>query len=811
MAQTGQEKHYSSLAKGLITEAPFGRFPEDATVDEDNMILHKDGSRQRRPGIAFEAGSFPAYLSQDVNTLAHPAYSVHEWKNVNNDGNLVIAVVQTGSKLYFYKLTSSTVSAAYLNGGDSVILTNTEGKIYPTEINGKFIIPAGDKIHILSYDAAADEVTTTTKTVKVRDIWGVVSTEDGEEIANSYRPVDVLDDTHKYNLYNQGFPARRVYCYRPDAGGKRLADALDYCRYGAYSQFATGTGGIIGQLADQLLSQNAATQHWPANTDVYSTAITTSPNSPPTSIKGFDPLELIQNTFTTPAPRGSMVINPFIRDASRIGAVYNSAEGNVAAHIKSLPDDRDTGGLTCATSFAQRVFYAAQVETHPDHKIETTPNHNNTIFFTQVINDDTDLGKCYAEADPGAPDENALVATDGGTIPIPQAATIHRLIATARSVIVLASNGVWEITSIESGFSATSFEVNKISSEGCVGADTVVEADGNVFYWSYGGVYVLSPGETGMGFVASNITESTIATFYRNIPGIQKENASVVYDPYDRKIRWMYPGWDTYDGTTFRYKYLKELVFDTTLGAWTPMSIHDIDIPEEPELTSFIAGAVVAPNFAVEEVEELVIDNGGDAVTAGGVAVTVTQDYRTAATSKVKYLALENASEGVWLSFAEYSDDTYYRDWRFKEAEAYLETGYEMLGDLARDKQGVYLVAHFKSGLEEVVTDGGQPQGYRPTKPDGCIITPKWTYAVDDTTGKWANSFEGIRYSPRLITSIMDTGSPYPEHVITSKTKLRGKGNALRLRFNSKEKAALYGYTLHLVGWSIVYTAGRAV
>jgi len=636
-------------------------------------------------------------------------------------------------------------------------------------------------------------VSVSTDTLKVRDIWGVVSTENGTPIADDHSP-SVLDTTHKYNLYNQGFPHKRFYCYRTGTpGSKRYADVLDYTRRGSFSPYA-GSGISVHYG-----------QNYPSNTNVFTLAVGTDPDEPPVGADGYNPLHLIgQTQGNTPAAKGHFIIDPFFRSASRQVATEDS--NNVASLFSdALPADKDIGGVVAAATFAQRVFYACQVQ--HESAIETSPNMNNTILFTQVIDDDTDLGKCYQSADPTADIENALVATDGGTIPIPQAATIYKLVATARSILVFASNGVWEITSIDSGFSATSFEVNKVSNAGCVGAGSVVEAEGNVYYWSGGGVYVMTPNDTATGFRGQNITDSTIASFYDGISGIERTHAVGTYDEGTRKVRWLYGGWDGYDGTAYVHKYNKELVLDVVLGGWTPGAPPP-----------YVAGLVSTPSFRTTNVQEIVYDsNISDVYDSALETVYVTETRQTVGESGIKYLTvLDFGGEVVFLTFSEYNQSTTFRDWQTygagssPDATAYLETGYESLDDQQRDKQAVFLTLNMKCNVTEVVTAGvGQ---YTLVGGSSCTVTPKWEFSNDAASGKWANSFEGFRLRNSLAAQLADTATPWPADVVASKTKLRGRGKVLRLRLQSKISPDLTsGYSMHIIGWGITYTAGNAV
>lgn len=56
MSRAETTKLYRTFVKGMITEASPLTYPEDASYDEDNMILYRKGNRSRRLGIDFEDG-----------------------------------------------------------------------------------------------------------------------------------------------------------------------------------------------------------------------------------------------------------------------------------------------------------------------------------------------------------------------------------------------------------------------------------------------------------------------------------------------------------------------------------------------------------------------------------------------------------------------------------------------------------------------------------------------------------------------------------------------------------------------------------
>ena len=54
MARQPLQAEYTTAIKGLITEASPFTYPENASLEEVNFILNKDGSRSRRFGMDYE-------------------------------------------------------------------------------------------------------------------------------------------------------------------------------------------------------------------------------------------------------------------------------------------------------------------------------------------------------------------------------------------------------------------------------------------------------------------------------------------------------------------------------------------------------------------------------------------------------------------------------------------------------------------------------------------------------------------------------------------------------------------------------------
>jgi hypothetical protein len=85
--------------------------------------------------------------------------------------------------------------------------------------------------------------------------------------------------------------------------------------------------------------------------------------------------------------------------------------------------------------------------------------------------------------------------------------------------------------------------------------------------------------------------------------------------------------------------------------------------------------------------------------------------------------------------------------------------------------------------------------------PSSCLLEARWDWADGPVSGKIGNTQEVYRYKRPLLHPLpdeqIDTGNP----LIVTKTKIRGKGRALNLKFTSPP-----GYDCQLLGWSILYT-----
>jgi hypothetical protein len=202
VAIQSENREYNTFIRGIVTEANPLTFPENASIDEANFVLNKDGSRQRRLGMDLEDGYTATTIPSE--TSATVATSCHEWNNAGNSVSNRFAVVQVGKKLLVYNAAVASISSTLLATIDasSVILDSSK------EIQGEsgmgfffFTSGTGDPA-VLEYISGT--ITLRVISMKVRDYFGVY---DGLAIDN--RPA-TLSDAHKYNLLNQGWTTAHI-------------------------------------------------------------------------------------------------------------------------------------------------------------------------------------------------------------------------------------------------------------------------------------------------------------------------------------------------------------------------------------------------------------------------------------------------------------------------------------------------------------------------------------------------------------------------------------------------------------------------
>lgn len=739
MAQKA-EAAYRSFVKGLITEANQLTFPDNASIDESNFVLNRDGSRSRRLGVDYESSYALTATGLTATDIKEGKQSFHVWESPDGDTTVSLGLVRIKDKIWFMNLLANAPSADLKNGGSPITIAGlSNNKIETSVINNKCVIVSKDLSApvLLSYDKSSGNVSQSTITLEIRDIYGV-----DDSLFLDTRPT-TLSNEHKYNLRNQGWNKNIV----TSTG----ADAIDY------------TFTEIGQ--------------YPSNADNWTLGKIS--NTASADYEKYDPDVLVKNSFSNyQIAKGSFIIDAFERGADRM------SKSDVTS---GLPTDREEGNISTITSYAQRLFYSG-IESSVSNGDARSPNYSGYIFFSKVIRNDEDLGKCHQEADPTDPGINDLIDTDGGSIQIPDITKVVKIIASQASVLVFAENGVWEIYGDTGGFIATSFQASKISTNGITNGDSVVNVNGNFIYWSKAGIYLLKPDQASGRFAAESISLTSIQTLYLEIPEIAKNFCKGLYDEKENRIRYLYNDSTDYSATNYPNSYNKELVYDLTLKAWYKNSISSL-ASDSP----YIADYVPIPGYTVTSREESVVAGTAPVIVTAGTSVVVDDDIPVSRTEQFSFLTIVGTS----FTLSKYNGSDFL-DWKTKDSvgvdfTSYLYTGYELFGDIMRQKQIPYVFFYFEK-TEDGFTPSGDDLVFK--NQSSCKVQAQWGWSNSAANGKWGKEFQAYRilrnYTPSGAADAYDSG----ESMVVTKNKLRGSGKSISLYIKSET-----GKDMKLLGW----------
>jgi hypothetical protein len=735
----------TSFNKGLITEAGPLTFPDNASLVDTNMVLNKDGSRQRRLGLTYDGDIEDNFAggASDNSEL-----NCFLWENPTQTGAYDIVVVQVHDNLYFYNSKAEVIGEAPLNTGGSTIslpASYVEGTVVSADsIRGQLIIACGDEVFlVLSYDEATDTVSSQEKRLTVRDVWGIESIyalDERPAIANTVLVANTqtvaLDADlvqHVYNLRNQGWPSsHRTNTDTDGSGYHRTYDTI-----------------LLPDVDDDSI---ADVDFLVADSDVPWRARLTASEFVQT-IGLYSPFEVYKNFYgSTPANKGKAIIDLFDRATDRQAFYDELAEqSEMVIEGDSIVSDSATGGISQVAAYAGRIFYAITNEEIIDED-ERSPRLSNYIFYSQVVKSDLEISRCYQLNDPTSEFEYDVIATDGGFISIPEAGKILRLAPLGSSLFVICTNGVWEIHGGEQVFSATNQNLTKTSNIGAISASSVVVSESLLSYFANGGIYLISIDPSSLRGVASNLTASTINSLYLAIPNDQKAKAKGIFDEVDRKVRWLYRDSDY----GFPNVYNKELVFDVDLQAFY-LNTFEVDDSEEADTQIGVRGF-----FTVPELKYWIVKDSG--------------------------------ASSIFYGFGSYSN-TNFEDFGLYDAPATLLTGYLTGGTGSTDKRVVSFVAHFnrtETGFQEV------DDALEFINPSSCIVTPQWEWTNHVNAGKWGTPFQAYRLQRPYYPTGEEDPFNYGYTVITTKSGIRGRGKALSLKFESEPLK-----DMHILGWGL--------
>jgi hypothetical protein len=471
-----------------------------------------------------------------------------------------------------------------------------------------------------------------------------------------------------------------------------------------------------------------------------------------------------QDFGNSPAPKGSFIIDPFTPTSFRPKA--------------------------CAF-FAGRAWYAGL----PSSELL------GTVFFSHVLDDVAKVGDCYQTNDPTSEVISDLEDDDGGTIEIPEAGEIVSLQPIGRGIMVFATNGVWFISGIDSGFTAANYSVDRVSNVGCNSAKSIVVIEDAIMYWSNSGIYAVVA-QNSIQYTARNVSDQNIKSFYQDIPVLGKLYVEGSYNASDKTIYWLYS--NTLSATTSGGRYNKNtiLALDLQLQSWywfnldTSVGVIPVSIETTKETNS--------------EGETYNVLAGTDEVVVNSDNVVATVPTVSGTRKIFKILALHPVTNNNYsVTFADFNNArtsaTKFKDWYSfnnigAEQEAYFITGYNLGGvGPARHKTGQYLTVFLKR------TETAFNVNSNPINESSCLMQLRWDFTDNSGAGKWSDEVQVYR-QPRPFFAAgagpFDDGYP----LVISKNKLRGRGKAVQFKFRSDENK-----DMKVVGWTGTFVGNTNV
>jgi len=800
VANKSGDKNYFTFAAGLNSDASPLVFPENFSVDEQNFEVLKDATRRRRRGIAKESAG-GGYIPSSISSTK--VCRSFKWNDVAGDPNTNFVVIQYGSELHFYldaepvdstKLSFVLDLSLYLTNAS---LSSTVGTIPIDAAFGRghfFVTHKNLHPFYVKYDAVTDIFTVTPIDITERDFEGV---DDG--ISNTTSPTSNTN-SHRYNLYNRGWLAADISTYftsKAKYPSKNMVPWLGYRRVttaGVAESDWTKAFSPDKLVAELFQDAPAPTGHFIR--DPFDTSRIALPDSTTNiaiiawSITGTTPGTQTV-TITTASNHGliagnsltiygqSAIYNSTFSGYGGFFGLYQNFGFNGAQTVTAVPA---TNQLSFVVTFpSDFISWVNQFAAYGTLQVQYASNPygystnfrptaiefyagrlwfagtaheklSTRVFFSQVIESDSQYGRCYQVADPTDQNISDLVDTDGGVIVIPEAANIHYLMAFSGSLLVFASNGIWAISGGQSGyFTATSYSVRKVSDIGSTGAGTIVLAENVPMYWSTSGIYGLVQ-DKNSGFVtAESLSVGKIDNFYRNIPYTSKQTVQAAYDDIEKRVFWLYSTTDTananYDGV---------LVLNLQFGAYTPWKLGR---------NNGEAGAYTVSMFAVRD---------------------------TGSSKRIKFVGITDSL--TKLSIGDTSG-TSYQDWGLTEVEAFLVTGYDT-GEVPQLRKYAPYVTVYQNQTETGFVDVAGD--LVPVGDSSLLMQAQWDWTDRTTAGKWGTAQQVYRhrrlYTPTGPSDTFENG----ETLVVTRNKVRGRGRALTLKYTVGT-----GKDSWLLGWTI--------
>lgn len=156
---------------GLNTDASPLNYPQNASADEKNFVLNKNGLRTRRLGFDLEDGFVRVSTNAQAGTGKDLVVNFHKWNNVGGDSDKTIIAVQVNESILFFDGAANPLSGGYIDSYTYTI-TGDVPRVTFADVDGALVAVNGAKVfNVFVYADGA--ITRIEKYLKIRDLFGV--------------------------------------------------------------------------------------------------------------------------------------------------------------------------------------------------------------------------------------------------------------------------------------------------------------------------------------------------------------------------------------------------------------------------------------------------------------------------------------------------------------------------------------------------------------------------------------------------------------------------------------------------------------
>ena len=120
------------------------------------------------------------------------------------------------------------------------------------------------------------------------------------------------------------------------------------------------------------------------------------------------------------------------------------------------------------------------------------------------------------------------------------------------------------------------------------------------------------------------------------------------------------------------------------------------------------------------------------------------------------------------------------------------------MGDLMLRKNAPYIQVY--SRVTETGWTGNETSGYEPIREGSLLVSSFWDFSKAGTQQQQAYRLKSIP----IVNSSNLTDFGYPDTVVDTRLKIRGRGKSMRLKFESEE-----GKDFHLLGYGVLSATNR--